>query len=191
LPATPFFAVGAEAAKRLRAAGFLAERVSEGACAPALSRAFGRPQGKAVVVFGAEGGRRDLCDELAKLGMRVEYKGIYRVQVQWPRHGVPAADLVVLPSSTAATLLLDGPPGGSLRGLPMVAIGEKTERAARTLGARDVVRSNQDTRESVVEAVLALCGNDQRTPEGARAAKPSGVAHPSSLNPVTQEASHV
>jgi uroporphyrinogen III methyltransferase/synthase len=65
-----------------------------------------------------------------------------------------AIDLVLLPSSSAASLLLRHESGAALRDIPMVAMGPETEIMARRYGVRDIQTAPHDDVESIISCTL-------------------------------------
>jgi uroporphyrinogen-III synthase len=101
-----------------------------------------RPAGR-VLFAGAEGARRLLVDELG-----ADFVPLYRTVELRPT--VPAADLVVLQSASAARAL-----GAAAASLPAVSIGPQTTRAAEAVG----IRIRAEARTHDVEGLVQACSS--------------------------------
>ena len=74
----------------------------------------------------------------------------YRHAHRWlPARG-HGADLVIAPSSTAALHLGEGPHATALRPARWLVMGERSEAAARSVGAATVVRADRDDVGAIV-----------------------------------------
>lgn len=154
----PVIAVGVEAAEALARHGIEPVACARGACEEALREHAPLLQGQAFLLVTSEEGRPNLQDELTKIGARIEAVAAYRYIHRMPGAPLPPIDLVVLPSSSAARAVLSGNLGQSLRAVPMIAIGPRTEDAARHCGAQQVVRAEHDTSTSLVALAVSLVG---------------------------------
>jgi uroporphyrinogen III methyltransferase/synthase len=149
----PAIAVGRAASAALARWGVKPALDLDGACAEVLRAHAAELRGRRLLLISAEGGRSSLRSELAALDASVEAVGAYRHVSQGLAGRVPPIDLVVLPSSSAARAVLEQGAGDALRGLPMVAMGPRTEAEARRLGAVRVRRAAADTLGSLVSHV--------------------------------------
>lgn len=145
--------IGSEATTSLRHAGVEPSVVVEGACQEALARQASVLRGGSLLWITSDDGRPSLEADLARLGVEVVRVAAYRSVRMFPPL-LQRPHLLVLPSSSAARLLLESDLGGELLRVPMVAIGSRTEEAARRRGAARVIRSAEDTLASVVSRVL-------------------------------------
>jgi uroporphyrinogen-III synthase len=143
-------AVGPATADALRDCGLEPAFVPATATQDDLLAELPRPAGR-VLFAAAEGARRGPVDELG-----ADFLPLYRTRPLRPAV-LPAADLVVLASGSAARAYADA--GGTARA---VTIGPETSRAARAAGI-DVVReaSTHDV-EGLVAAVRDLMEFDRR-----------------------------
>jgi len=154
----PVLAVGREAETALICYGIKPIACSQGACEEALTEQAEFLRGREVLLITGEAGRPNLRGALMKAGAVVETIAVYRYVYRMPIASFPPIDLVVLPSSSAARLVLSGESGKTLHVIPMVAIGPRTEQAARGCGAQRVVRSETDTPEALVLLAVSLVG---------------------------------
>jgi uroporphyrinogen III methyltransferase/synthase len=154
----PVLAVGREAAKALACHGIAPIACARGACEEALAEQAGFLRDREVLLITVEEGRPNLHDTLAKVGAAVEAVAVYRYAYRMPMTPFPPIDLIVLPSSSAARLVLSGEFSKILQEIPMVAIGPRTEQTARDCGAQRVVRSETDTPSSLVSLAVSLMG---------------------------------
>jgi uroporphyrinogen III methyltransferase/synthase len=162
----PVLAVGNAAAMALRRHGLEPEAVFHGACSQEINAWRLELVDRRLILLASDRGRPALVAELSAAGASIETIPIYQSYETFPDL-VPIPNAVVLPSSSAAQLLLSGSFGDSLRSLPTVAIGERTRQAAERLGASDIIESLEDTVESVIAAVLRLfAANDGTTVGG-------------------------
>lgn len=154
----PVIAVGMEAAQALSRHGIEPVACARGACEEALRDHARLLQDQVFLLVTSEEGRPNLRDELTKIGAMIETVAAYRYIHRMPRAPLPPIDLVVLPSSSAARAVLSGDLGKSLGAVPMIAIGPRTEHAARHCGAQRVVRAEHDTSVSLVALAVSLVG---------------------------------
>jgi uroporphyrinogen III methyltransferase/synthase len=162
LPRIPWIALGAQAARRLRDHGLQPQATTEGSCRKALESLGARATRKRLLVIGSEQGRPSLVEDLRSIGWETETAAVYAHRHQFPKLVPPYPDLVILPSSSAARLALAEPSYAPLLRIPALAIGPKTEEAARNLGARRVHRASDDTIEAVIDAAGTLLSSAPR-----------------------------
>lgn len=155
----PIIAVGAAAAQALSRHGITSAVSVRGACQEALGEHSVLFQKGPFLLVTSEDGRPNLRNELTKIGAEVEVVAVYRYVHRMPSAPLPLIDLVVLPSSSAARVVLTGDLGAALLGVPMVAIGPQTEEAARQCGAQSVVRAEEDSVASLVSLAVSTVGN--------------------------------
>ena len=103
-----------------------------------------RPPGRVLFAAG-EGARRLLPDALG-----ADVVTLYRTRELWPAE-LPAAELYLLASPSAARAL-----GARRAGLPVVAIGPETSRAARLAGLQVVGEAADHSSAGLVAAVAEL-----------------------------------
>lgn len=149
-------AIGDRASAALADAGISPMLAIPGACSEALEKHSGTFGGKRFLLPTSDQGRPALEKELTKLDASVQSISVYRILHDFTALDANALnfDLVVLPSSSAAKLLLRSAFGGSLSAIPMIAMGPDTEAAAREYGAGQIVQSQEDTVESLVSCVI-------------------------------------
>jgi uroporphyrinogen III methyltransferase / synthase len=149
LPSTPLVAVGARSGAAMRRHGLVAAIETSGACADAL-RPHARFAHGRLLVIADDSGRAQLAAELRALGATVAVVAAYRHTLRWLPVRGRGADLVVAPSSTAALQLGEGPHGAALRACRWLVMGPRTEAAARSVGAVEVVRADRDDVDAIV-----------------------------------------
>ncbi len=149
-------AVGDRAGAALSDAGIGPILTISGACAEALQHHSDVFRGRRFLLFTSDQGRPNLQKELAGLGASFQSIPVYRILHDFSALDANALDfdLMVLPSSSAARLLLRSAAGGSLKAIPMIAMGPETKAAARECGANQIVQSQEDTVESLVACVV-------------------------------------
>ena len=150
----PVIAIGAAAAQALSRHGIASAISLRGACQEALDEQSGLFQRGPFLVVMAEDGRPNLRDALTKIGAEIEAVAAYRYVHRMPSAPLPPIDLVVLPSSSAARVVLAGDLGETLQGVPMAAIGPKTEEAARSCGAQNVFCAESDDPVALVSLAV-------------------------------------
>jgi uroporphyrinogen III methyltransferase/synthase len=159
MSAIPVIAVGRDAADALERNAIFPTLRLDGACrdtvaanAPALSR-------RRLLLITSPQGRPDLKSELEALGATVQAAPAYTYSYRNCTAAEELPELIILPSSSAARLLLESDRGDRLKSIAMLAIGPVTEAAARDLGATDVKRCPTDSIESLVSGARELlCG---------------------------------
>ncbi|NOU09930.1 MAG: uroporphyrinogen-III C-methyltransferase [Nitrospira sp.] len=154
----PVIAVGAAATQALTRHGIASTVSLRGACREALHEQSGLFQKGPFLLVTAEDGRSNLRNELARIGAEVEVVAAYRSIHRMPILPLPPIDLVVLPSSSSARIVLSGNFGKALSGVPMAAIGPQTEAAARQCGAQSVAIAEDDSVASLISLVVSMAG---------------------------------
>jgi uroporphyrinogen III methyltransferase/synthase len=151
-------AIGNDVRVALICEGVAVAATVAGSCRAALRmhEAVLRP-GPILLVTRA-GERPSLRKDLEMLDVGVESVPAYRYIHHVPRRLGGRVDLVVLPSSSAAIALLRSKLGCGLRDVPMVAMGPRSEAAARRCGAREVVRAQRDDVTAIVAGVIGALG---------------------------------
>lgn len=155
----PVLAVGNKAASALRRRGISPEIVFNGACTEAIHAHRAQIANRRLILLTSDRGRPSLVAELSAAGASLESFTIYCYGEAFPDL-MPLPDAVVLPSSSAARLLLGGAFADLLRDLPTVAIGARTREAAQRLGASRLTQAPRDTIESVITSVVGLFADD-------------------------------
>lgn len=141
-------AIGPGTAAALAAGGFPAELVPAVSTQEGLVEAFPRPPGR-VLLAGAQGARRHVVEALG-----ADFLPLYRT-VELRPADVPAADLVVVSSSSAARAF-----AVLARDVPAVSIGPQTSAAAREGGLRVVAEAATHDLDGLVAAVRsAACSS--------------------------------
>jgi len=130
-------AIGPATARALGGADLIASVATQ----EGLLAEFPRPAGR--VLFAAAEGARTLLPE----ALGADVVALYRTRELRPV-SLPAADLYVLASASAARVLASLGPG-----LAVVSIGPETSRAARAAGLDVVVEAREHSLEGLVAAV--------------------------------------
>lgn len=144
-------AMGEGVRARLESFAVCADVVLDGHCSKALDKNKGTlSEGRSLVVTSSRG-RPSLRQALDALGVSADFVGAYAVSHRFPAIPAPQVDYVILPSSTSARLLLEGPWSEALRETPMIALGPETRKMAESLGASNVFMTSSDEPGSVVE----------------------------------------
>jgi uroporphyrinogen III methyltransferase / synthase len=150
----PIIAIGAQAVDALRRFGAEPQVVTEGACVKELRARLCHLTGTDCMLFSSSEGRPQLRQDLGALGVRVCAVAAYRYLYQFAEHIPEKLDLIVIPSSSAASLLLETDLAPALRGVSMVAMGESSARSARLYGATRVIRAERDTVDAIVACAV-------------------------------------
>jgi 5,6-dimethylbenzimidazole synthase len=150
-------AVGEEAAETLERTDISPTLQLNGACHDAVAGSAPDLTSKHLLLIVAAQGRPNLQAELEALGATVEAVPAYRYAYEFAHLNECLPEMIVLPSSSAARLVLTGEAGTSLTGIPMLAMGPATEAAARRHGAIDVTQS-ADNVESLVSSAIEFLG---------------------------------
>ncbi|HVA79915.1 MAG TPA: uroporphyrinogen-III C-methyltransferase [Candidatus Binataceae bacterium] len=151
-------AVGEEATAAMERAGISPTLSLDGACHEAVTGSAPDLTRKRLLLIVATQGRPNLQVELEALGATVEAVPAYRYAYEFAHLNERPPELIVLPSSSAARLLLAGEAGTSLSGIPMLAMGPATEAAARRHGAINVTQCPADNVESLVSSAIEFLG---------------------------------
>ncbi len=156
-------AVGQEAAAAMERAGISPTLSLDGACHDAVAGRTPDLTGRHLLLIVAAQGRPNLQAELEALGATVEAVWAYRYAYEFANLDEGLPELIVLPSSSAARLVLAGEAGTSLNAIPMLAIGPATEAAARRHGAIDITQCPADNVESLVSSAIEFLGRHPRS----------------------------
>src|SRR5260370_17206444 len=130
-----------------------------GACHDAVTGSAPDLTSKSLLLVVAAQGRPNLQAELEALGATVEAVSAYRYAYEFAHLNECPPELIVLPSSSAARLVLTGEAGTSLTRIPTLAMGPATEAAARGHGAIDVTQCPADNVESLVSIEIEFLGS--------------------------------
>jgi uroporphyrinogen III methyltransferase / synthase len=148
-------AAGDQVAGALRHHGINPEIVFDGACSEAVNAHRAQIASRRLILLTSDRGRPSLVADLFAANASVESLPIYRYAETFPDLA-PLPDALVLPSSSAAQLLLGSVFADSLRSLPTIAIGTRTRETATRLGASHVMQSPRDNIDSVITTVVGL-----------------------------------
>ena len=151
-------AVGQDATAPMERIGISPTLQLNGACHDAVTGSAPDLTSKNLLLVVAAQGRPNLQAELEALGATVEAVSAYRYAYEFAHFNESLPEMIVLPSSSAARLVLTGEPGTSLTGIPMLAMGPATEAAARRHGAIDVTQCPADNVESLVSSAIEFLG---------------------------------
>jgi 5,6-dimethylbenzimidazole synthase len=151
-------AVGEEATETMERTGISPTLSLDGACHDAIAGNAPDLTSKHLLLIVPAQGRPNLQAELEALGATVEAVSAYRYVCEFAHLNECLPELIVLPSSSAARMVLSGEAGTSLTGIPMLAIGPSTEAAARRHGAIDVTQCPADNVESLVSSAIEFFG---------------------------------
>ncbi len=157
-PGTAVIAVGEEATAAIERTGILPTLSLDGACHDAVAGSAPDLTSKHMLLIVAAQGRPRLQTELEALGATVEAVSAYRYAYEFARLNECLPEMILLPSSSAARLVLTGETGTSLTGIPMLTMGPATEAAARRHGAIDVTQCPADNVESLVSSAIEFLG---------------------------------
>lgn len=150
--------VGVSAIAALHRGGFSPRIEAQGSCREELVRRASRLRLATVLLVASESGRPSLVEDLTSIGAIVEVVAAYKETHHFDESLKSSPDLVVLPSSSAADAVLRSPLRLLLEHVPMLAMGPRTEDAARRAGGQTVVRSRKDSVPSIIAGVLTLLG---------------------------------
>lgn len=151
-----FVAIGSKAASALEAVGVSAVHVISGSCQEGVQRSSHFLGDKRVLAITSDQGRSHLHNVLSEVCAAVRSEPAYHTRFCFEElHSVPSdLDMIVLPSSSAARLLLTRESVAHHRSKPVVVIGPLTEAAAQQCGATRLIRTDTDDVEAVVAAVV-------------------------------------
>jgi uroporphyrinogen III methyltransferase/synthase len=148
-------AIGADIASKLRAIAIPVAGVAEGACGIGLEPVVPLLRDRAVLVPVTQQGRASLAAELREARCSPELVVVSEERRTAPARWPSRVHLVVLPASSAANALYAEAPA-HIRAAPAVAIGARTEEAARRWGVGPVVRAPADTVEALVDTACGV-----------------------------------
>ncbi|MHB8383434.1 MAG: 5,6-dimethylbenzimidazole synthase, partial [Candidatus Binataceae bacterium] len=147
-----------EATETMERTGISPTLSLDGTCHDAVAGSAPDLTSKILLLVVAAQGRPNLQAELEALGAAVETVPAYRYVYEFAHLNECLPEMIVLPSSSAARLVLTGEAGTSLTGIPMLAMGPATEAAAREHGAIDVTQCAADNIESLVSSTIDFLG---------------------------------
>jgi uroporphyrinogen III methyltransferase / synthase len=151
-----FVAIGSKAASALEALGLSPLHVIAGSCRDGVQRSSEFLRGKHVLAITSDQGRPHLLDVLSEICAAVRNEPAYHTRFCFEDlTSLPSElDMIVLPSSSAARLLLTREEIAQHQSTPAVVIGPFTEAAAEEWGASRLIRTETDDVEAVVAAVV-------------------------------------
>lgn len=144
-------ALGFSVSQRLEKFAVLADTVFEGHCFDAIQRKKSILNSGRILAITSNRGRPSLQRTFEKLGIVVDWCSTYKISHQFPNISPPLVNYVILPSSTSARILFEGPWGQALQKTPMVCLGPETTEVATCFGAREILMTSRDQPEAVVE----------------------------------------
>jgi uroporphyrin-III C-methyltransferase len=166
----PAIAIGDQASQALHEAGVVPSLAISGHCHDALQNHFTTFERKHLLLITSDEGRPNLYKELSAIAASVEpvvaYQLLHDFASLTTAHTAP--DLIVLPSSSAATRLLTSEWGAKFKHFPIVAMGPATEAAAKQRGADRIMRAPHDDIESIVSSVLQYLTDAQMVTDEAK-----------------------
>jgi uroporphyrinogen III methyltransferase/synthase len=124
--------------------GITTDLFIEGHCFQAISDKAPLFDDGASCVVTSKRGRSKLSSFLKQLSIPATFVAAYRYRHEFPTFTPPSVDFIILPSSTSATLLLDGPWRENYLNSPMIALGPVTRAEALRLGAKTVYQTATD-----------------------------------------------
>jgi uroporphyrinogen-III synthase len=150
-------AIGSQAHDALQKAGVTPIGMTPGSCHEAISAQSSLFCGKRLLLITSNDGRPHLQNELIDAHATVDVAIAYRSFISFEKSilSFSEIDLVVLPGSSATKFLFMHPDSAALKDVPMIAIGEMTEAAARQCGATQIVRSPHDNIEAIIQCILS------------------------------------
>lgn len=158
-------AAGIQASAALKKHGIIPDITLNGQCENALAPHMSiLCEGKSLVI-GHDRGREKMNAFLKSAGVDSDYVATYSCIEQFPHIAAPTANWIILPSSTSAKLLLEGPWGDALKSTPMIALGEITRKVAFDLGATTVYMTKTDDPKEIVPFIKNFVGiaDDKKT----------------------------
>lgn len=126
-------------ARAMLALGVKASQVLAGATPKTLAPHLSNWQGKSVHLLTHTLGRPNLEAWLREANILFSWIGLHELHERWPAAIEQEADLIVLPSSSAAKALLASPWAKVWIGRPMIVFGDKTADEARRWGAHNLI----------------------------------------------------
>ena len=158
-------AVGSQAHQALRKAGVTPAFTVPGSCHEAISERSALFHGKQLLLITSDEGRPNLQKELIDARATVDIATAYRSFANFGPLPFPLSEinLVVLPGSSAARLLLTHPDSAALKDVPMIAMGEMTEIAASQCGATRIIRSPHDDIAAIIHCIVSETSKPQDT----------------------------
>lgn len=151
-------AAGLQASSALRKHGLIPDITLTGQCENALAPHLSMLAVGKSLVIGHDRGREKLNTFLKSAGVDSDYVATYSCIEQFPHVTAPAVNWIILPSSTSAKILLEGPWGEALKSTPMIALGEITREAALSLGATTVFMTKTDDPKEIVPLIKNFAG---------------------------------
>lgn len=152
-------------ARALLALGVKASQVLAGATPKTLAPHLSSWQGKSVHLLTHTLGRPNLEAWLREAKVLFSWIGLHELHERWPAAIERDAELVVLPSSSAAKALLASPWAKVWIERPMIVFGDKTAQEARRWGANNLIHVAPG---HATQAALELLGDANSTvdPDG-------------------------
>jgi uroporphyrinogen III methyltransferase/synthase len=157
--------IGEQAREAMHSLGMSPHATLPGSCAEALAQQSALFCEKRLLLITSNEGRPKLARELASLGAEVQSVAAYQVSYQYEDLATRGPfDLVVLPSSSAARLLLTHSSAAGIQHLPAIAIGPHTRAVAEECGATSVTVAPHDDIDAILSAVLQTLADNTSTP---------------------------
>lgn len=159
----PIVAIGEQAERALRSLEVSDVVSCPGSCEDALHSVVDFLKGRRALLITSNQGRSALLNQLSMVAAKVDTVAAYQVQYNFSALDAdPAFDVVVVPSSSAARLVLSRQ-STSLKRATFVTMGPLSATAARAQGAAKVVYPSHDDMESLIGCVIEQVADKQRT----------------------------
>jgi uroporphyrinogen III methyltransferase / synthase len=161
-------AIGQRAAAALEGHRISPGLILKSSCRDELLEHVPQLKGKRLILIRGQSGCASLQGKLESVGASVDSYVIYQHEVSFPEVAL-APELLVLPSSSAAILLLERD-SSPFRSLPTIVIDERTKITAESLGVRRVIKSRLENTDSLIESVVGTLseGSTCLAPQRAR-----------------------
>ncbi|MEO7162093.1 MAG: uroporphyrinogen-III synthase, partial [Bdellovibrionia bacterium] len=149
-------AMGTQVRETLACHGIATDVFIEGHCLQSIAQKASVLRDERTLVVSSSRGRANLSIFLKRLSISATIVPTYRYRHQFPSFVPPRVDFIVLPSSTSATLLLDGPWRQHYLNTSMIALGPVTREAALNMGATNVYQTESEGIEELLPLIRKL-----------------------------------
>jgi uroporphyrinogen III methyltransferase / synthase len=129
---------------KLQSCGIRADAVLQGHCMNSLRSHRDILIRQKNLVVTSQSRRPQLQEFFKYLEIEASFQPAYDLNLHYPEFDAPQVDFVILPSSSSARSLYEGPWGMKLKMTPAIAMGPITAEAARKLGAMNVSQTASD-----------------------------------------------
>ena len=148
-----FFVLDNKSEEFLKTFGIKVKLNFSGHCHEAIKDKLSKIQETTFLTLGPKKGRPSLIEFFNKEKREIIYTPIYETSCHFPKIEPPYFDGIIAPSTSSMDFLSHGDWKSLIGEIPIFVMGSKTEERSKELGAKKVLVSKYDSRDSLIEKI--------------------------------------